>query len=129
MKLRLWVLPTLLAVFLVSAVASGCGQPAPVDGWIEGEVYIGPVSPVEQPGVPNEKAYSATLLINRASDQKLVATARSDAKGSFVIALQPGIYVLEPVNGDPLPTAPSQEFTILSGLHTRVRVDYDSGIR
>ena len=119
----------ILAVLLVAVVTSGCGQPAPLDGWIEGEVYIGPVSPVEQPGVPNERTYSATLLIKRASDQKLVATVTSGAKGSFVVALSPGLYVLDPVNGDPLPTAQSQRFTIWSGLHTRVRVDYDSGIR
>ncbi len=129
MKRLLLAVPAILAVLLVAVGAPGCGRSLPAVGWIEGEVYIGPISPVEQPGVSNEEGYAATLLIKRASDERLVATVRSDAKGSLILALPPGMYLLQPVNGDPLPTAPSQRFTIWSGLHTRVRVDYDSGIR
>ncbi len=129
MRRHLSAVFAIVAMLCVAWAALGCGQPLPAVGWIDGEVYIGPISPVEQPGVSNERGYGAALLIERASDEKLIATVRSDAKGSFILALPPGMYLLEPVNGDPLPRAPSQRFTIWSGLHTRVRVDYDSGIR
>jgi hypothetical protein len=115
-----------LAALLLTA---GCGEQAVTDSGVQGEVRIGPVAPVEQPGVPNDKPYAATLQILRASDGKIVAEARSGADGSFRVALAPGRYVLQPESGQPLPTAPSQEFTVSAGQFTPVRVDYDSGIR
>jgi hypothetical protein len=118
-----------LAGFAVMTAASGCAQAVVTDGGVQGQVWIGPVSPVEQEGQPNERPYSATLDIARASDGKVVAKTTSSADGSFRVALAPGRYILEPVNGDPLPVAPSQPFSVDSGRFTTVRVDYDSGIR
>jgi hypothetical protein len=99
------------------------------DSGAQGEVRIGPINPVEQPGVENDAPYVATLRIKRASDGKQVAETTSDKDGRFRVALLPDAYILEPVNGDPLPIAPSQEFIVLPGQFTTLRVDYDSGIR
>ena len=130
MKPRSLLLYLFAVVGLVSLLgAAGCGAKVVTDSGVQGEVRIGPVNPVEQPGVPNDAPYAATLRIARASDGKVVAETRSGADGSYRVALAPGRYVLQPVNGTPLPIAQSQEFTVSAGQFTTVRVDYDSGIR
>jgi hypothetical protein len=130
MKRRSLLLCVFAVVGLVSLLlAAGCGTKVVTDSGVQGEVRIGPVTPVERPGVPNDAPYAATLRIARASDGKVVAETKSGADGVYRVALAPGRYVLQPVNGEPLPIAPSQEFTVAAGRFTTVRVDYDSGIR
>jgi hypothetical protein len=119
----------LLVLVLPSGAASGCGGKVVTDSGVQGEVRIGPVSPVERQGVPNDAPYVATLRIKRAADGKVVAETKSAADGSFRVVLPPGGYVLEPVSGDPLPIARPQDFSVASGQFTTVWVDYDSGIR
>jgi hypothetical protein len=124
----------LLLLFAVAAsacllLAAGCGAKPVTDSGVQGEVRIGPVAPVEQPGAPNDAPYVATLRIAKASDGKIVAETKSGADGTFRVPLPPGRYVLQPVNGTPLPIAQAQEFTVAAGQFTTVRVDYDSGIR
>jgi hypothetical protein len=125
------LVPVIVLVALVAMLllAAGCGEKTVTDSGVQGEVRMGPVTPVEQPGVQNDAPYAAVLRIKRASGGKVVAETRSAADGSFRVALPPGDYVLEPVNGDPLPVAQSQDFTVTPGRFTTVRVDYDSGIR
>jgi len=118
-----------LALAATLLLAAACGEKTVTDSGVQGEVRIGPVSPVEQPGAQNDAPYAAALRIKKASGGKVVAETRSAADGSFRVALPPGEYILEPVNGDPLPIAQSQEFTVAPGRFTTVRVDYDSGIR
>ena len=118
-----------LALVPLLLLAGACGETAVTDSGVQGEVRIGPINPVEQPGQQNDGPYAATLRIKRASNGKLVAETRSSADGSFRAVLPPGDYILEPVNGDPLPTAQSQDFTVAPGRFTTIRVDYDSGIR
>ena len=129
---RIRTIAGLLAALALAAtllLASACGEKAVTDSGVQGEVRIGPVNPVEQPGVQNDSPYAAALRIKKASGGKVVAETRSAADGSFRVALPPGDYVLEPVNGDPLPIAEPQDFTVAPGRFTPVRVDYDSGIR
>lgn len=128
-RVRLAPAALLLACALAAFVAGCDSAPAPANSGVQGEVRIGPVSPVEQQGVPNDKPYVATFRIEQASDGKVAAEATSAADGSFKVALAPGRYVLEPVNGTPVPIAQPQEFTVSAGGFTTVRVDYDSGIR
>jgi hypothetical protein len=122
------LLPALTVTLLVAGIA-GCGAKPVNDSGVRGEVRIGPVSPVEQQGQQNDAPYAATLRIKRASDGKVIAETRSAADGSFRVPLPPGEYVLEPVDGDPLPIARPQDFTVAPGRFTIIRVDYDSGIR
>lgn len=122
-----------LVVFLLAGLVLGIGlsacQKPVVDSGVQGEVRIAPVNPVEQPGVENSALYSATLLVKEQGRDKVVAETTSAADGSFRIFLPPGDYVLEPVNGDPLPFATPQTFTVEAGAFTFLRVGYDSGIR
>jgi len=131
---RRTVCASLVALWLVLAMAAcgdtgGTGETVVTDSGVQGEVRISPLNPVEQPGVENDGPYSATLRVRRASDGKLIAETTSDEEGLFRVALPPDAYILEPVNGDPLPTASPQQFIVLSGQFTTLRVDYDSGIR
>jgi hypothetical protein len=121
----------LLLVLAMAACGDtgGTGETVGTDSGVQGEVRISPLNPVEQPGVENDGPYSATLRFRRASDGKLIAETTSDEEGLFRVALPPDAYTLEPVNGDPLPTAPPQQFIVLPGQFTTLRVDYDSGIR
>ena len=129
MKLRSPLLVFAVAGLVSLLITAGCGAQPVTDSGVQGEVRIGPVAPVEQPGVSNDRPYAATLRIARASDGKIVAETKSGADGSFRVALAPGRYVLQPVSGTPLPTAPSQEFAVAAGQFSTIRVDYDSGIR
>lgn len=115
----------LLAALFLTA---GCGKTV-TDSGVLGEVRIGPLNPVEQPGVENTAPYAANLTVRSVPDGSVVAEARSGDDGLFRIALAPGDYVLEPQKGDPLPIAELQAFTVIKGQFTTVRVDYDSGIR
>ena len=99
------------------------------DTGVEGEVWIGPLSPVSKPGEPDSKPYSASINIRSIAADKVVANVTSDENGRFRIALVPGRYLLEPEQGNPLPRAPAQEVTVVQGQFTHVRIDYDSGIR
>lgn len=90
---------------------------------------LGPISPVSTPGSLNNRPYSATLKIKSLPDTELVAEVVSDEQGVFRTALEPGRYLVEPQNGDPLPVAASQEVVVSAGHYTHVEIDYDSGIR
>jgi hypothetical protein len=109
--------------------AYACGGGVSADSGIEGVVTLGPISPVSTPGSPNKRPYSATLKLKSLPDTELVAEVVSDEQGVFRTALEPGRYLVEPQNGDPLPVAASQEVVVFAGQYTHVEIDYDSGIR
>ncbi|MFH0915061.1 MAG: hypothetical protein V1912_01265 [bacterium] len=127
-RLPLCIITTLMCLSAALLPASGCGTTA-TDGGVVGEVRIGPLRPVEQPGVENTAPYAADLVVKSVPQGKAVAEARSGDDGLFRIVLAPGDYLLEPENGDPLPRAEPQTFTVVRGRFTEVHVEYDSGIR
>jgi len=95
---------------------------------IEGEVVLRPVSPVEWPGMLNQRPYEA--LIGVADEAgRVVAGIRSGPDGRFRIILEPGTYVLHPESDAMYPQAPAQTVTVMKGQFTPVRIIYDSGIR
>ena len=120
----------LLAAVLLSVLMAiaGCSVGVPADSGIRGEVRIGPVSPVETPGTPASKPYAATLEI-RPADGGRAVRAKSGADGRFSVNLAPGAYVIEPEQGNPLPTAQPVTVEVEPHRFTPVVIDYDSGIR
>ena len=118
------------AVVLAATVPAlvACAEATP-DSGVQGEVRIGPINPVEQPGVDNTAPYSAKLTVRSRPDGKITAEATSSADGRFRIFLAPGGYTLEPEQGDPLPVAAPVDFTVVAARFTTVNVGYDSGIR
>lgn len=96
---------------------------------IEGTITLGPLLPVTHQGEPNERPYEATVVVRTANGSGEVLRFRSDADGRFHVALNPGDYVLEPLGGNPFPTAPSQTVTVEKGVFSQVLIPYDTGIR
>jgi hypothetical protein len=130
MRARALLLVAILSAGLLSvSFATTACEDAVTDSGVKGEVRIGPLNPVEQPGVENTAPYSAKLTVNSVPDDEMAAETTSDEDGSYLIYLSPGNYILLPENGDPLPVAESQVFTVAPGRFTTVNVAYDSGIR
>jgi len=130
MRTRALLLLTIASagLLVVSLATTACEDPV-TDSGVKGEVRIGPINPVEQPGVENTAPYSARLTVRSVPDDDMVAETMSDRHGSFLIYLPPGDYILVPENGDPLPIAEPQAFTVSPGRFATVDVAYDSGIR
>ena len=95
---------------------------------IEGQTILGPISPIERPGMINYRPYQATASIVDQRGQT-VAKLQSDAKGRFRIPLKPGRYILYPESLGSLPWAMEQSVVVSEGQFTEVRITYDSGIR
>lgn len=125
-KISLFVLLTLL----VTACAA-MATPTPTDSGITGQALIGPVCPVEIEGQDcSDRPYQATLTVNSLEGKKIVQF-QTDEQGNFRVPLAPGEYILHPETpqGQPLPFAEEQRFTVLPGEFTELIVLYDSGIR
>jgi hypothetical protein len=123
-------LAAVLVVCLLIASLAGCGTPAvPPNTGIEGTVRFGPISPVSRPGEPDSRPYVAALVIKRLPSGDVADTVTSAADGTFRVALAPGLYRVEPKQGNPLPIAPAQEVTVTVGSFAHVDIAYDSGIR
>jgi hypothetical protein len=95
---------------------------------IDGDVILRPVSPVERPGMVNQRPYEAMIGVANGAGQ-VVAEVRSDPDGRFRIILEPGRYVLHPASDAIYPQAPAQTVTVVRDKFTPVRIVYDSGIR
>lgn len=117
------------AALLGLLAIAGCGTPAPTDSGIEGEVRIGPVSPVETVETPSSKPYSTELTIRPQRGPGLPVRVTSGQDGRFRLNLAPGSYVIEPAQGNPLPTASPLTVVVEAHRFTSVVVEYDSGIR
>ncbi len=119
-----------LLILLLLLVVS-CSPRMPADTGIEGQVFIGPTCPVVQIDNPcPDKTYQATLTILNSADRK-VTRFTTDAEGRFRVALAPGNYILHPEtpDGQPLPFAAEQPFSVVEGQFTQLSVTFDSGIR
>ncbi len=82
-------------------------------------------------GVPcPDRPYEAELTILDGLGRE-VATAHSDAAGSYRIALAPGRYrvVPQPPPGLPLPRGEAVDVTVPPGRFVTLDISYDSGIR
>ncbi len=121
----------LVLVALVVAVAACGATRPPADSGIQGRVFIGPLCPVVQEGVPCPDApFEASIRVRRASG-KVVTTVHSSKDGRFRVKLARGEYVLEPLSpneGAP-PQAGAVPVRVRAHAFTRVTITYDSGIR
>jgi hypothetical protein len=95
---------------------------------IAGEVILRPVSPVERPGMINQRPYEAVIGVKNGAG-RIIAEVRSDPDGRFRIVLEPGTYVLQPESPAIYPHAPAQTVTVTRDHFTPVHIVYDSGIR
>lgn len=96
---------------------------------IEGLVTLGPLCPVASPDQPcPDRPYQASInILDREQDQ--VTRVESDANGVFRVGLEPGLYILVPVNSDPFPAAAEQVVNVQEGVWSSVTIPFDTGIR
>lgn len=124
-------------VFLFSFLLNACSALVPINptptpnSGIEGTVTEGPMCPgpvqIGNNTCP-DKPYQTTITVLGA-DNKVIAQIQTDVKGQFKIALEPGVYVLQPAPGNPLPRAGDQTVEVNGGLYTQVTIVYDTGMR
>jgi hypothetical protein len=121
------------ALVLMLAMAGVLGvAPAPVcDSGMAGRAILGPLCPVERPGMVCSRPLAATLRVNRA-DGSFVADVRSDAQGRFALGVPQGSYTVVPLQLHPNSTFPyGRNVSVKVAAHafTWIDVYYDTGIR
>jgi hypothetical protein len=107
-------------------------EPATIRSGVHGTVTIGPIAPVERPGVPNSKPLvGAIISLRRSASGAEVVRGTTDNNGVFNLVIDPGTYsvtVSPPGNGQE-----AHQFkgtvVIKLGQFTRLDVTIDSGIR
>lgn len=119
----------LIGVMILVLATCSLYSPTPRGSGIEGQVLLGPMCPVVQPGqgCPDEP-YQATLTVLTPEGLQ-VTQFETDAQGRFSVPLVPGEYILRPESPGGLPFAGDQPFLVQTGQYTQIRVHYDSGIR
>jgi hypothetical protein len=123
-----------LAVITVVALGlllTACGAAGGPTGLLQGEVTLGPISPVEQVGgPPNTRPYAATISIETTGGDT-VATVASGNDGVFAVRLEAGDYRIVPRSpgGSAFPHATPLSVSVVAEVTTRVTIAYDSGIR
>jgi hypothetical protein len=118
---------------LTIAEGNSFGYTPKADSGIEGVALVGPVFPVERPGVPNTKPLvGAVISVKTADGSAEVTRVVADGTGRFHIRLAPGRYLIVPLPPQPgqfLPRGTPQTIDVQAGDYTDVTVSYDSGIR
>ncbi|MFC1919284.1 hypothetical protein ACFLWX_00625 [Chloroflexota bacterium] len=123
-----------ILILLSAVLLSACSLGTTEAGVLHGKVKIGPIQPVEQPGVtptvPPEVFRARKVLVFDKSGDKLVERIDIGDDGCYSIKLEPGTYVVDinRVGIDSSGDVP-KEITIISGLTVRLDIDVDTGIR
>lgn len=126
-------LALLIAVLALGAAPSARALASPAsESGVTGTVLMSPVCPVaHNPPLPQcaPRPYQATITVKTADGKEEVTHFTSDSDGRFKITLEPGKYLLVPVNGKPYPRGAPQTVSVRAGKFTAVTVMYDTGMR
>ncbi|MER3553445.1 MAG: hypothetical protein C4331_03605 [Meiothermus sp.] len=129
-----WVALLLAAGLLVgcqstSALNQGSGSSQDPATGMEGHVYRGPVVPVCTENTPCDAPFSGGFVVWKYGIE--VARFRSDEKGYFKVALEPGSYTvtLDDKTQVGLPMRQMQSVAVKEGGMTQVTLSFDTGIR
>jgi hypothetical protein len=125
---------TLLLVALALVLAAvGCAGITET-GVLEGVVTIGPIEPVERPGVtptiPPEVYEARKVLVYNEAGSRLIKTVDLGPDGRYRVELAPDTYTVDinHLGVDSSGDVPRQ-IEIKSGVTVRVDIDIDTGIR
>lgn len=128
----------LLAIVFIGLVLAGlligCSCGTAGSGILEGNVTIGPICPVEQPGhpcpVPCEMYQARKVLIYNSSGTKLIAEAAIDCNGHYRVELKSGGYTVD-INHDGFGhiSGVPEKIELKSGQTVELNIDIDTGIR
>lgn len=127
MTVRAAASPLLLAILF----ACGGTEPSAGDSGIRGTAHVGPQCPVVQAGSPCPDApFDGEIQVTTTGGEE-VATAPTEADGSFEVALDPGSYVVGIVTQNPggPPFAEPVTVEVEPGAFTDLDIAIDSGIR
>ena len=114
----------LVGVLILVLATCSIYNPTPRGSGIEGQVLIGPMCPVMQPGQEcPDGQYQATLTVNNSSGVQ-IAQVKTDEQGHFKIPLVPGNYILHPESPDGVAFAGDQAFVVEAGRYTQLSVNY-----
>ena len=119
----------LVGVLILVLATCSIYSPTPRGSGIEGQVWLGPMCPIVQPGQNcPDQPYQATITV-KTRDGVQIAQFHSDGQGHFRVPLVPGEYILHPESPNGIPFAGDQSFVVETGRYTQITVHYDSGIR
>ena len=119
----------LIGVLILVLATCSIYSPTPRGSGIEGQVFLGPMCPIVQPGQEcPDQPYQATLTVQSLSGVQ-IAQFQTDEGGRFNVPLVPGEYILHPESPNGLPFAGDQSFIVETARYTQITVHYDSGIR
>jgi hypothetical protein len=134
-KMRNFILLAIVCFGLALAgLSAGCSCGTAGSGILEGNVTIGPICPVEQPGnpcpVPCEMYQARKVLIYDSSGNKLIAEADIDCNGHYSIELKSGAYTVD-INHDSFGhvSGVPQKIELKPGQTIELNIDIDTGIR
>jgi hypothetical protein len=126
-KIIIWVL-----VFGIT-ILSGCAQSAET-GILQGRVTIGPLTPVERPGVtptvPPEVYQARKILVFDKDGKNLIKTVDIDNNGNYRVELKTGNYVID-INhlGIDRSSDVPKPIQVNPGGTVNLNIDIDTGIR
>lgn len=133
--MRNFILLVIVFIGLVLAGLSvGCSCGTAGSGILEGNVTIGPICPVEQPGnpcpVPCEMYQARKVLIYDSNGTKLIAEVAIDCNGHYWAELKPGGYTVD-INHDSFGhvSGVPQKIELKPGQTIELNIDIDTGIR
>jgi len=126
------------SIVLVGITTTGC-MIAPEHGLLQGKVYIGPVSPVEQPGqsttLPCNVYKPRKIMVYDHDGSRLVTQVdiECNSEGNYAryrVELQPGTYTIDinHIGVDSSQEVPAH-ITVEAGITYRLDINIDTGIR
>ena len=122
-------------VTVVAAVSLivGCGAASPQrgsNGRVSGHVLAGPTCPVEQPGDPNCEPKPVQGSVQFAQGERVVSSARIDARGAFAAEIPVGTYTVTVDTGDnAFPVCAPVEVEVRADADAVAEISCDTGIR
>ena len=126
-------IPALLLLIALLGACAGAADPADRgDSGITGVVLLGPQCPVVQEGTPcPDLPTEAQVQVTTADGSDVVALARTDARGRFRIAVDPGTYLAQPIpiDREGIVFGKPVNVTVAAGQYVEVNLSLDTGIR
>jgi hypothetical protein len=91
----------------------------------QGPTCSGPV-PVDGTQCQDQPYQASIKVLN--SDRQVITKLQTDVNGYFKVPLPPGIYILHPLSGQPLPHTVDQTVSLSANKYTQGTILYDTGL-
>jgi hypothetical protein len=118
-----------LLAIAAAVVLIGCAGGPAATARIEGQVFAGPVCPVEIPGGDcDPRPWTGT--VRATGEDGRAWEDETDDAGRFAVDLPPGVYEVVAVTGAGAPpTGVPQTVQVVDGQPLRIDLEVDTGIR